>query len=65
MKRRILGVVLLALAATCFVMSLNTDQREHAYGLLSTAYLMFILAVFTTVSRLVGSTRVTHVARTK
>lgn len=65
MKRRILGVLLLALSATCLVLSLNADQRDYAYGLLSTAYLLFILAVFATVSRLVSSSRVTHVAQRK
>ncbi|MCW4465906.1 hypothetical protein OK351_10360 [Glutamicibacter sp. MNS18] len=65
MKRRVLGVVLLALSTACFMMSLNADQREYAYGLLSAAYLLFILAVFATVSRLVSSSRVTHVSRSR
>ncbi|WP_431710947.1 hypothetical protein [Glutamicibacter uratoxydans] len=65
MKRRILGVLLLALSAASFVLSLNADQRELAYGLLSTAYLLFILAVITTVSRMVSASRVTHVSRIK
>lgn len=65
MKRRILGVLLLGLSAACFVLSLNADQREFAYGLLSAAYLLFILAVFATVSRMVSSSRVTHISGTK
>lgn len=65
MKRRILGILLLALSAASFVLSLNVDQRELAYGLLSTAYLLFILAVVTTVSHMVSASRVTHVTRSK
>lgn len=55
LKRRILGLALLGLSTASFMFCLHTTPREHAYGLLSLSYLLFIAAVFTMMSRVTRS----------
>jgi len=58
MKTRLLGVALLVCGAAVFIFALNVQHRELAYGLLTGAYLLFVLAVCTLVGRIVGASRV-------
>lgn len=60
MKRRLFGGLLLALSGACFVCALNVEDREIAYALFSAASLIFVMAVFSMVSRIVGTSRVTR-----